>query len=167
MAESEKKIDPSAMIDLVDRAVLEMTERVSKLNLTRMESLDLNMNQCSSLTIETSGDYHAKLTMYVENSLLEEITRNMKRGEEPSPEDIIIYTTEYYNILCGFLISHLNSNHKLNSRFGIPRFAADCSKETCKQRNDGVSTFYRCEYGVLQFQGIGLPTNREKNGSTM
>lgn len=141
---------------LLDRSVCEMTERVAGLELKASDFVIHNSSEWESFVIQTKGDYMANLVMSAEESVFKEIASRMKRGGEVSKKDIVEYVTEYYNIVCGYFISHLNKLLHVKARFGIPVLKKGIS---IRKRLEGhvLCLRYVSQFGRMQFYAEGLP----------
>lgn len=159
MAEVRNGMDKAAMIQLTDKAICRMTDQIAKIQVVRTCTSEFDSVECCSLVLKTSGDYEALLILSAEDTVFREIARRMKRADKLTQEDITVYTTEYYNMLCGFLISHLNHTLGLKSRFGIAQLMKECYIRNTYTKDGYIKLFYECPYGKLEFQSIGLPVN--------
>lgn len=148
------------LTELVDKSVKCMTKRVTGLEMQRLKIPVKLKQETSSLRICTTGDYRAEIILNAEDSLLLEITRNMKHAENTSAEEVPLYTTEYFNILCGYIISHLNNRLHIKSRFGIPQFTSGFY-EQCPfpEKSMEMELFFRCPYGAMRLKSISLSMN--------
>lgn len=136
------------VVGMMDRAVLEVSKRVAKLQFKRLEGQEFHLKPAGSLLIQTEGDYRCALLLSVESNILKEITKNMKRQSQVTQEDIVVYVKEYYNILCGYFISHLNTRFHLKTRFGIPQFLAKNDSGEAAQEK-WIRLFYENELGRM------------------
>lgn len=157
----DMKMDRMELRSLADRAVREMTERIAKFLLIQKEVSSLNLLRCSSLVVRTSGEYEASLILNADDSYLEEIARRMKHSEEVTAQDVAMYTTEFYNILCGFLISQFNSIQCCKARFGIPKYTNNSYIQGLGKKDQGITLYYQNQFGAVQLQVIDFPVPSE------
>lgn len=149
-------ITKAPLVTLLDRAMCEMTERVARMELKATDFVINNALQWESLFIRTRGDYEANLILSAEEPVFREIAVRMRRGREVTKSDIVIYVTEYYNIVCGFLVSHLNTLLNARARFGIPEFQEGFFIQK-KQEKHGICLKYASEFGQMQLYAEGFP----------
>lgn len=71
--------------------------------------------------VDVRGDYGLSLTLFTPTPVLLELAIGMRRGAETDEDTAAVYVTEFFNILCGRLVSSLNSTTHTSARFGIPR----------------------------------------------
>lgn len=142
---------------LFDRAVREMTERVTGIELKATDFAAENSLEWESFIVQTKGDYKANLVMSADESVFREIAGRMKRGGEVSKKDIVDYVTEYYNILCGYFISHLNSFLHVKARFGIPVIKRGLLIRKKLEGQQALCLMYVSQFGRMQFYAEGLP----------
>lgn len=148
------------LAELMDNSVKCMTRRVTGLEMQRLKRPVRLRQETSSLLICTTGDYTAEIILNAEDSLLLEITRNMKHARVASAEEVSVYTTEYFNILCGHVISHLNNRLHIRSRFGIPRFLRGFyERHSLTGKSMEIELFFGCPYGAMRFKGVSLSMN--------
>ncbi len=157
MVACEKTIEQTPVADLLDQAVRDIAGRVAGLDLTRSDFVIKNSPEWNSFMIETTGDYKAAIVIGAEEPVFYEIARKMKRNPEVTEKDVIIYVTEFFNILCGFFLSRLNSMMGLKSRFRIPEFIKGQCIQSANMNQGAVRIRYECPYGRIQVHGAGLP----------
>lgn len=152
----------SMVAELLDRSVCEMTAKMAGLTLTRAALSSDTPRNWLSLIIRTAGDYSASLIMRAEANVFLEITKAMKRASEVTEKDVMIYMKEYFNILCGFFVSHLNSRLHLSARFGIAEFVSGFYSPAENSDIHRILLPYKSIYGKLQLEGANLPHNNER-----
>lgn len=158
MIENVISMGREELIGLMDRSVRNVTQKVAGLDLYRIKGPVRMQREPKYLWIQTSGDYSSVISLQAEKSFLLEITKRMKRTGEAGARDIPVYTTEYFNILCGFFISHLNSYMHLKAKFGIPVFAeAGCERKETEKTGANLELYFQSPCGILQLVGINLP----------
>lgn len=107
---------------ILDLSVKDITKRVAKIDSVNTTKSVIDSNQVCSLVTSTSGGYDLTLAMYAEKPLFQVIAENMKRRAIETEDDIAIYTTEFFNILCGHVVSATNQMARTDTRFNIPQF---------------------------------------------
>lgn len=108
------------LLEITDTAVKDISQRVAKLDMQRTEIADIDSTDSSSLVIVADGHYPLTLVLYAGKRVLRAIGEHMKREEIVDDDEISIYTTEFFNILCGHVITMLNNRSHTETRFGIP-----------------------------------------------
>lgn len=71
--------------------------------------------------IDVDGDYTLHLSLCLPTSVLQELAVGMRRGADTDEDTATAYVTEFFNILCGKIVSTLNQRSHVSSRFGIPQ----------------------------------------------
>lgn len=133
--------------------LVDIAQRVAKLELVHTASANMNASDVSSLVSITNGDYSLIFVLSTETSVLQRITRNMKHQESISSEDIHIYTTEFYNIFCGHVVSALNDRIHARARFGIPRLIRGYYNGKGADSTNGLTELdFQCPFGALKLK---------------
>lgn len=66
--------------------------------------------------------FNSSLSMCAEKALLTRITQAMMRETEVTQRDIEDFSKEYFNILCGHIVTRLFKMTKTAARFSVPSF---------------------------------------------
>lgn len=66
--------------------------------------------------------FNSSLSMCAEKALLTQITQAMMRETEVTQRDIEDFSKEYFNILCGHIVTRLFKMTKIAARFSVPSF---------------------------------------------
>lgn len=74
-----------------------------------------------SLMISTSGDYQLSFLMCAAWEVWRTTARNMAHGREISQENVLIYGAELFNVLCGRVISAINTKYRYSACFSVPK----------------------------------------------
>lgn len=75
--------------------------------------------------IHTRGPFEAGISCCMEESLYQAVLNGMTNGKEVSSRETVLYTTEYFNIVCGNAISRINNKIKAPSRLHVPLVVED------------------------------------------
>lgn len=145
----DTKID---ILEILDTAVKDISKRVAKLDMLNADSAEINTEGSSSLVSTTKGDYCLTIILYTEDRVLRAITENMKRGVAADDADIPIYTTEYFNILCGHVVSTMNNRAHTAARFTIPRIVKGRCEDIEPESELKQELFYNCSYGPVKVE---------------
>lgn len=144
------------ILEILDTAMKNISKRVAKLDMFNSATVEIDKDKSCSFVITTKGDYCLTIVLYAGNDVLRAITENMKRGETADESDIAVYTTEYFNILCGHVISAMNNSIHASARFGVPqmvkgRYMEDDSPNSMENKQE---LFYKCAYGPLKVETL-------------
>lgn len=66
--------------------------------------------------------YRTVLSLCAERSLFTRLARGMMQEEEVSAQDVEDFTKEYFNVLCGRIVSLMYPETKVAARFELPAF---------------------------------------------
>lgn len=126
---------------IVDSVIKDITKRVASVELHETEyDLDQSGEHCS-LCVTVQGEYKITIIYNAEQRLLRTIAEHMKRGPISDSEEIALYTKEYFNILCGHVVSLINHITHSSARFGIPQYA-----KGAYALGDGTQPFFKIAY---------------------
>lgn len=121
---NKKSIGDSAFLDFLAATVVDITQKIAGLELVPSQEIPEGAALgIASFSTRTSGDFKASMAMSAHIDLLKEITRNMKGHTEVSMGDIEIYGGEYFNIIFGIFLSHVNNFLHTKTRFRVPLFS--------------------------------------------
>lgn len=152
MSEENKSITKSTIIELLDYSMRSISKRLVNLNLISADPFYKFQSDACSLIITTTGDYSYTLILHAEKSVVYGIAKTMKHNEDISKEDMVLYTTEFFNILCGFFVSHFNHALHLKGRFSVPSFFSTWSSADTDlpSENQWIHLTYQSSFGFLQ-----------------
>lgn len=144
------------IMEVLDTAVKDITKRVAKFDMVPAECAVPDAGDSNSLVTTANGDYQLTIVFYAPNRVLQAITENMKRGKISDAQDIEIYTVEFFNILCGHVVTAMNNSIHASARFGIPRlvkgpYGPDGADPPGARRED---LFYQSSFGPVQVSTI-------------
>ena len=104
-------MDYSSFLDFLSTTAIDMTKKIADLELHpahhRMQEWEAS--DVASFSIRTSGGFRISLVLCAQRELLREIARRMKRQDKVTSGDVEIYSGEYFNIVCGTFLSHVNN----------------------------------------------------------
>ncbi len=112
------------MEETFDKIVVSITESLSGLTLSRVESVSASLLRMCRIIIHTRGQFEACMVCEAEPSLLQYIITQMHGGSPPDPEEAVLYMNEYMNIVCGRAVSAVNNATGNSSRLSVPVFYA-------------------------------------------
>lgn len=143
---------PIDLFYIVDSAVKDISKRVAKLNISNTESVKIEADDTCTLYTTTSGDYHLTIALHTDSRVLRAITENMKRSAAVSEEDIAIYPIEYFNILCGHVVTAMNNIQRTKARFDIPRIIIGPYETIYNTPEQRWEYCYDCPYGPVKLE---------------
>lgn len=145
----------SNLSEITDRAVKDISKKVARVEMHNADSAVIDDENSSSLVTTAKGDYELTIVFYTSICVMRAITENMKRGESADEEDIAVYTKEFFNILCGHVISMLNRSIHASARFGIPQFLKGPYREDEHSMPQALNEMcYQCSYGPVKIRTI-------------
>ena len=111
------RLDEHALVELIHRTVVDITRQIAKIDL-RLCSQDPDpANELCTLHTTIDGDYHTELVLHADRALLHRLTENMMEAKTTDPEDMEEYSKEFFNVLCGHIVSEIFRRTKLPARF--------------------------------------------------
>ncbi len=110
--------------EILDDAVRDITKRLAGIDLERAHSslLDDEDEDVASLYTATTGSFQIKVVCHAQTRLLRYIAEKMARRPVEDSEMEEVYVKEYFNILCGHVISKINRLTNGSARIGIPEY---------------------------------------------
>lgn len=154
----QKIVDFSVFPDIMDTAVKDISQRVAQLAVQNADKQDWKAENSFSVLATTQGDYDLTIVFCTKSEILRTITENMKHGREASEEDIPVYITEFFNILCGHIVSAMNSKCHCKARFGIPKLISGLYEPEYTQDTHSShwkqEYFYHCNNGVIRVETL-------------
>lgn len=107
----------------MDEVVKDITKRMAGIDLERASTDALPSDgKVSALIAEVSGTDGFTLVYNAEDALLREIAQKMKRKPVEDMDEVGEYTREYFNVICGHVISQLNRKTQSTLRFALPQY---------------------------------------------
>lgn len=140
------------LYEILDNAVKEVTKKVAKMDFINAGASEIDAGHSSSLVTTAQGDYILTIIFQTSDSVLRGITQNMKRGADVNDDDIPIYAAEYFNILCGHVVSRMNRKAHTDARFGIPQVIKGGYMEGTEQGKKRQALFYCCALGTVKVE---------------
>lgn len=136
---------------ILDNAIRDITKRIAGIDLETANWPQDENGDVASLYTVTKGSYRITVVYHAETRLLRYIADKMARRPVEDPEDMEMYAKEYFNILCGSIVSKINQITNSSARFGIPQY---CRGFYAAEDYPGVvlEVSYRSIAGGLQLQ---------------
>lgn len=140
--------------ELMDEVVKDVTKKMAGIDLERANTDVLPSDgKVSALIAEVSGTDGFTLVYNAEDALLWEIAQNMKHRPVEDMDEVGEYTREYFNVICGHVISRLNRKTQSSLRFAIPQYLPFpfVGKE---EKDDALVLYYQSQQGSARVQGV-------------
>ncbi len=151
---SGKSISDSAFLDFLSTTVIDMTQKIAGLQLAPSQEIPQDEALgIASFSTRTNGDFRVSLAMSAHIDLLKEITRHMKGQTEVSMGDIEIYGGEYFNIIFGVFLSHVNNLLCTKTYFSVPIFSENLYPLRALSDKHWYVRALSCPYGMME---VGL-----------
>ncbi|MEG0566364.1 MAG: chemotaxis protein CheX [Hungatella sp.] len=155
MIENADRITSLNISGILDTAVKDISKQVVGLTMQDVPAQHVEMEEPCSMSITTQGDYCLRIVLYADGRILRAMAQNMKHGVSADDTDISIYTTEYFNILCGRIVSAMNMKHHSSARFGIPKFVRGAYQNRFAQEPQcRQEYFYNCNIGTIKLETL-------------
>jgi len=113
--------------DIVNEAVMKITQRLGDITVVPCpDPYDVSEKDWAVLHIAITGLGENNFSFYyrADSSIYRSIAEHMKGGPVTDMDEMEMYLKEYFNILCGNIVSRINRDQKLAMRFGIPDYYA-------------------------------------------
>lgn len=145
---------------IIDEAVINITKRVANITLKRSDGLRPGSSGHSTLRITTTGAYRMTFVYRAPPRVFQIIADTMKRRSCTDEADMAEYVKEYFNILCGRIVSGINRETGASVRFGLPEYRRE---EAPSQGGEAVGIQYECVDvgGVVCAEGERFPIRLE------
>lgn len=108
------------LIEIFDQVVREVTRRESGICLAPGET-EPEGELFTVYTVFERG-FNTCLSLCAELSMFVRLTRGMMQKEDVSRRDVEDFAKEYFNVLCGHIVSRLFQETKIPARFSPPAF---------------------------------------------
>lgn len=112
---------------LLDQVTREITQREAGIILKRTGAAPDGAEEevCTVYTFFNRG-MDTSLSLRADMSLFVRLACGMMQTEELTPQDVEEVAKEYFNVLCGHVLSRLFQLTKLPARFNVPSFCRGC-----------------------------------------
>lgn len=129
--------------DIVNETVVSVTKKLADLELSPCLEENEGERGWAVLRINITGlgDDDFAFFFRAKPRIYYAIAERMKRAPIEDVNDLEIYVKEYFNILCGNIISRINRDQKTSMRFGIPDYYAD---GVVSEMPPLMKVFYEC-----------------------
>lgn len=146
-----KSIEDSGFMDFLGATVTDVTQKIAKLELRPSQEIpEGTAYGIASFSTRTSGDFRISLGMSAHIELMKEITRRMKGHAEVSMGDVESYGGEYFNIIFGVFLSHVNNFLHTKTCFRVPLFSENLYPLRCLGDKHWHVLAMSCPYGMME-----------------
>lgn len=140
------------VLNILDCVMRNITNRVVNIQLCK-QAMRFSGDTCTVHT-KLTGGYDATLILYADTNLMTRLTQQCVQEEKVDPRDVEDFVREYFNVICGQVVSKLFQTTRVPSRFHIPCFCAGKyipeQDEVCQYElnyttcyNEGVQLIYQ------------------------
>ncbi len=142
------------ILDILDAVFKDITKKVTKIDMYNVELATLD-EKSNSLIISTFGDYKMTFVFCASTSVVKAITESMKRGKVLDTIEMELYAKEYFNILCGRIVTIINNSTRKSAKFTVPNIIDGIYLHNITPKNlNTKELFYNSNYGVVKMQAI-------------
>ncbi|MBR5509589.1 MAG: chemotaxis protein CheX [Lachnospiraceae bacterium] len=137
--------------EILDSSVRDISRRVGKLEVIDSQKGSVGeLESPLTVCVETTGERQEVLSFCVDGQVMETMARNMMHGAEVNEKDIEYCAMEFFNILCGRVISTINRTYNTRMRFSVPSIRkGNCSNDEGEKIWSQWSYNYSC--GAAKF----------------
>lgn len=142
------------LLHVLHTSIQDTTHRFAGISLSETSG-SLSDDIC---TVHTTweGDHKAVLLMRADRALLTRLTQNILHSNTVAPQDIEDVATEYFNIICGQVVSRFYQVSQTPSRFQVPRFHSGSYLPKDHIACRCVLNYTNSECGNVQLAFLGL-----------
>lgn len=134
-----------------DQVTREVTKNMAGIHLYKGE-VPQGEDLCT-VYAEFKGGFRSSLSMCVDTAMCTRLTQNFMRRKEVTLRDVEDFTKEYFNVICGKIVSKMFQVTRVASRFSIPVFfygryepenqQNDFVIHYCSDKNEGAQLVHR------------------------
>lgn len=141
------------VFEILNQSAVDLSKRVAQLDIELTEPFHLVPETSCSFITNTKGDYSLTIILYAENCVFESITKNMKHSDAITDGDILIYAGEFFNILCGHIITAVNNKIHAACKFSVPHLIeGPIPSDLALVEGHRQSLYYRSPCGLLKLE---------------
>lgn len=113
-------ISQKDMIEIFDQVTREIIRRDGGI-LLQFGATEPAGELCTVYATFSKG-YHTSLSLCAESFMFNRLARYMMQVEEITPQDVEDSVKEFFNVLCGHIVSRVFQRTKVAARFSVPTF---------------------------------------------
>lgn len=129
---------------IIDDIIRDVSIKVAKLDLCSYDPARISLENRIAVITTVTGNFEGSIVFSSDNHVIRGISENMKHEQITQESEIEIYAVEFFNILCGRIITALCNRSRLPARFNIPQLLPGGPPD--EPVADGVTRFEWC-YG--------------------
>lgn len=114
---------------IFDGAFVLLTEDISSIVLEHRLNDEDSLECYKTFVIRTKGIFKGCVRIEIEDKLLKKIVNNISKGAKLQETEVILYTMEYLNIVCGRALSEINNQIGKSSRLTVPQYVQNVTKD--------------------------------------
>ena len=136
---------------ILDSSVRDISRRVGKLEVIDSQKGSAGeLESPYTVCVVTTGEMQDVLSFCADGQVMEAMARNMMHGADVNEKDIEYCAMEFFNILCGQMISTINRTYNTRVRFSVPSIRrGNCSDDVGRKIWNQRSYSYSC--GAAKF----------------
>lgn len=142
---------------LLDEQLQSIFRRMTGLSLQSTPDPLVQPEDAWSLAISAKGDCRLTFLMCAQWDVWHGIARNMNHGKAVPDENVFLYVGELFNVLCGRVLSAINTRYRCSARFSVPR--------VLRGGYTGQGSAYWCDCGAVKLAVTKEPTPWEAGQS--
>lgn len=149
-----RRMDDKYLQNLVNDTVIRITKKMTGVSMQAVEAPANRSrhNPVLKILITDGGRGQVTALYSTSNSAFHKIADGMKRRPVEDEAEMVVYIKEYFNVLCGNIISRINREKKASFRFGVPSYHEQGFE---KSENPFIEMVYDMDGGRIRISWIG------------
>ena len=140
------------ILRIPNREVLAVTKVLTGLDLEKTDSNQCTQEKILTVMIHTKGFFLANIKCEMDWDMFEQILSGMYGGEMPPEEECSLYMNEYMNIVCGRIVSKVNTLTGSVSKLSVPEYFGENDPDFGRDEQAyHILHAYRYGQGFLRF----------------
>lgn len=137
------------VLQIFDGAFILLTESLSSIILEHRLNYKESLEDSRIFVIRTKGVFESYIQVEIEDPLLQAIVTAISKGKKLVETEMILYTMEYLNIVCGRALSEINNQIGKSSRLTVPKYVYNLRAEKPLVGGEQANLFLDSEYGKM------------------
>ncbi len=140
------------ILRIPNQEVLAVTKVLTGLDLEKTDSNQCTQEKILTVMIHTKGFFLANIKCEMDWEMFEQILSGMYGGEMPPEEECSLYMNEYMNIVCGRIVSKVNTLTDSVSKLSVPEYFGENDPDFGRDEQAyHILLAYRYGQGFLRF----------------
>lgn len=140
------------ILRIPNQEVLAVTKVLTGLDLEKTDSNQCTQEKILTVMIHTKGFFLANIKCEMDWDMFEQILSGMYGGEMPPEEECSLYMNEYMNIVCGRIVSKVNTLTDSVSKLSVPEYFGENDPDFGRDEQAyHILLAYRYGQGFLRF----------------